>query len=94
MIVFHLNEPFGLYIYDQPHKAKNLLHNPGVTGWNAILLQDKPAQPLDKNMLADWQAKTPNGTITAPVIIMSANGHDQSFGFFKRRLMHVFYMHR
>ena len=39
---------------------------------------------------ADWQAKTPDGTITAPQIILAVNGHAQSFGFFKRRLMHIF----
>lgn len=38
----------------------------------------------------DWQAKTPSGTITTPQIIMAVNGHAQSFGFFKRRLMHIF----
>lgn len=38
----------------------------------------------------DWQVKTPDGSITAPQIIMAVNGHAQSFGFFKRRLMHIF----
>lgn len=39
---------------------------------------------------ADWHVKTPDGSVTAPRIILAVNGHAQSFGFFKGRLMHVF----
>ena len=38
----------------------------------------------------DWHVKTPDGSVTAPRIIMAVNGHAQSFGFFKGQLMHVF----
>ncbi len=38
----------------------------------------------------DWQVKTPQGMITTPKIILAVNGHAESFGFFKGRLMHVF----
>lgn len=37
-----------------------------------------------------WVVKTPSATINAGAIIMAVNGHAESFGFFKRRLMHVF----
>ena len=37
-----------------------------------------------------WQVKTPNGSVTAPHIILAVNGHAESFGFFTNRLMHVF----
>jgi len=37
-----------------------------------------------------WQVSTPNGTVSTPKIILAVNGHIQSFGFFKSRLMHVF----
>ena len=37
-----------------------------------------------------WKATTANGTVTADKVILAVNGHIQSFGFFKRRLMHVF----
>ena len=36
-----------------------------------------------------WQVTTPKATITAGRIIMAVNGHAESFGFFRRRLMHV-----
>lgn len=38
----------------------------------------------------DWKARTPKGSVTAPKVILGVNGHIQSFGHFKGRLMHVF----
>ncbi|WP_417207861.1 NAD(P)/FAD-dependent oxidoreductase [Antarctobacter sp.] len=38
----------------------------------------------------DWVAKTPNGQVTAPRVILAVNGHAESFGQFTGRLMHVF----
>jgi glycine/D-amino acid oxidase-like deaminating enzyme len=38
----------------------------------------------------DHVAHTPHGSITAPRVILSVNGHVESLGFFRRRLMHVF----
>lgn len=37
-----------------------------------------------------WRARSPRGAITAPKVILAVNGHIQNFGFFQRRLMHVF----
>ena len=37
-----------------------------------------------------WTARTPQGSVSAPKVILSVNGHLQSFGFLKRRLMHIF----
>jgi glycine/D-amino acid oxidase-like deaminating enzyme len=38
----------------------------------------------------DWRASTPVGSVTSPAVILAVNGHAESFGFFQRRLMHVF----
>lgn len=38
----------------------------------------------------DHVAHTPKGTVTAPRVILAVNGHVESFGLFRRRLMHVF----
>jgi len=38
----------------------------------------------------DWHATTPEGVVTAQNVILAVNGHVESFGFFKRRLMHTF----
>lgn len=37
-----------------------------------------------------WTVRTPKATIEAPVVILAVNGHLESFGFLRRRLMHVF----
>ena len=39
---------------------------------------------------ANWVASTPNGQIGAQKVILATNGHVESFGYFKRRLMHVY----
>lgn len=37
-----------------------------------------------------WHLTTPGGTVRAPNIILAVNGHVESFGYFSRRLLHVF----
>ncbi|WP_447740940.1 NAD(P)/FAD-dependent oxidoreductase [Pseudomonas laurentiana] len=37
-----------------------------------------------------WVIKTPKGVVTAGKIILANNGHAQSFGFFKGKLLHIF----
>ncbi|MHA6264500.1 NAD(P)/FAD-dependent oxidoreductase [Arenibacterium sp. CAU 1754] len=38
----------------------------------------------------DWEVETPQGAVTAPRVILATNGHLESFGFSRGRLMHVF----
>ncbi len=38
----------------------------------------------------DWTAETPKGAVTAPCVVLAVNGHAESFGYFRRRLLHVF----
>ena len=37
-----------------------------------------------------WKVETAKGSVTAARVILAVNGHAQSFGLLKRRLMHVF----
>lgn len=37
-----------------------------------------------------WRLETPGGSVSAARVILAANGHAESFGFFARRLLHVF----
>lgn len=37
-----------------------------------------------------WRLQTARGSVTAARVILANNGHAESFGFFARRLMHVF----
>ncbi|WP_224816749.1 FAD-binding oxidoreductase [Hasllibacter sp. MH4015] len=43
-----------------------------------------------KRQGSGWQVQVPAGTISAPRVILAVNGHLESFGFAKNRLMHVF----
>ena len=53
------------------------------------LFENSPALSFEKQG-ESWLVETPKATIKAKVIIMAVNGHAESFGFFKNRLMHVF----
>lgn len=37
-----------------------------------------------------WTVRTPEGSVQAPNVVLAVNGHAQSFGYFRHRLMHVF----
>ena len=39
---------------------------------------------------AGWRVETPRAALSAPRVILAVNGHAESFGFFARRLMHIF----
>ncbi|WP_317055883.1 NAD(P)/FAD-dependent oxidoreductase [Roseovarius rhodophyticola] len=52
------------------------------------IFENTPVVALERR--GDWVAKTPKGQITAPKVILAVNGHANSFGHFKGRLLHVF----
>ena len=56
---------------------------------NFNLFENTPALEFQNND-NEWIVKTPKAIIHTNKIIMAVNGHAESFGFFKRRLMHVF----
>ncbi|MEL0638817.1 FAD-binding oxidoreductase [Marinomonas sp. TI.3.20] len=45
---------------------------------------------IELNSGDEHEIKTPNGKVKARNIILAVNGHIQSFGFFPKRLLHVF----
>lgn len=53
------------------------------------LFEKSPAISFEKQG-DSWRIETPKASIKAKTIIMAVNGHAESFGFFKNRLMHVF----
>lgn len=55
----------------------------------ASLYENSPVVGLER-IGAVWTARTPKGAVIAPKVILAVNGHIQSFGHFKGRLMHVF----
>ncbi len=60
----------------------------GLAKSGVSIFENSPVVALDRP--GDWQARTPMGCVTAPRVVLAVNGHANSFGFFKRRLMHVF----
>jgi glycine/D-amino acid oxidase-like deaminating enzyme len=58
----------------------------------APLLDIREASPVTSLARSggDWRADTPKGSVSAPRVILAVNGHAESFGYFRRRLMHVF----
>lgn len=60
----------------------------GLIG-NRVRVHDRsPVQQLTRENGA-WTARTARGSVTAPKVILAVNGHVQSFGGFRNRLMHV-----
>jgi|AntRauTorcE11898_2_1112593.scaffolds.fasta_scaffold03060_4 glycine/D-amino acid oxidase-like deaminating enzyme len=60
----------------------------GLESEGVDIYEHSPVTRLDVG--PDHIAHTPHGRITAPKIILGVNGHAESFGFYRRRLMHVF----
>ncbi len=61
----------------------------GVVSNLVSIHEQSPVIALERKD-GDWTASTPKGSVTAPKVILAVNGHAESFGYFKRRLMHVF----
>lgn len=53
------------------------------------IYENSPVTALVKSG-GDWRVATASGSITAPRVILANNGHLESFGFAKGRLMHLF----
>ncbi|MEL6479144.1 MAG: FAD-binding oxidoreductase, partial [Pseudomonadota bacterium] len=68
------------------------LYARGIAGGlrsNRVLVHDRsPVRELTRQG-GVWAAGTPGGTVRAPRVILGVNGHVQSFGGFRDRLMHV-----
>ncbi|ANL25291.1 FAD dependent oxidoreductase protein (plasmid) [Rhizobium sp. N113] len=53
------------------------------------LFEQTPALSFERSG-DGWPVKTPKGLVRTAKIILANNGHAESFGFFRRRLLHVF----
>ncbi|MEM1163798.1 MAG: FAD-binding oxidoreductase, partial [Pseudomonadota bacterium] len=50
--------------------------------------ENSPVIELKRNGV--WEAVTPQGRVRAPRVVLAVNGHAESFGKFRGRLLHVF----
>lgn len=60
----------------------------GLTAEGVEIHEQSPVTRIDVG--PDHVAHTPKGRVTAPKMILGVNGHAESFGYYRRRLMHVF----
>ncbi|MDG2480032.1 MAG: FAD-binding oxidoreductase [Alphaproteobacteria bacterium] len=61
----------------------------GLVRGGVELFEESPVTGLER-LGPDWRATTPQGSVTAPRVVLTVNGHANSFGLFERRLMHIF----
>lgn len=60
----------------------------GISSNRLKIFENSPVTKLERN--GSWTANTPNGSVTAPKVVLAVNGHLNSFGYLKNQLMHVF----
>jgi glycine/D-amino acid oxidase-like deaminating enzyme len=60
----------------------------GLAAQGVQVFENSPVVALQRSAGA-WTAKTGTGSVQSPRAILAVNGHVESFGFFKRRLMHI-----
>ena len=60
------------------------LSNQGIT-----ILENSPVTSINRQG-TDWTVRTPGGQISAGKVILAVNGHVESFGYYSRRLMHIY----
>ena len=60
----------------------------GLRSNRVRVFENSPVTGLTRN--GAWNATTPKGRVVAPKVILAVNGHANSFGYFKRQLLHVF----
>ena len=60
----------------------------GLRKDGVMIHEDSPVTDLKREN--DWIATTPKGQVTAPRVILAVNGHLNSFGYVRSRLMHLF----
>ncbi|WP_397543803.1 FAD-dependent oxidoreductase [Roseovarius salis] len=60
----------------------------GLCSNRVRIFENSPVTELERN--GAWNAVTPKGRVAAPKVILAVNGHANSFGHFRGRLLHVF----
>lgn len=61
----------------------------GLSRGGVMVYQNSPVLEFEKQGNS-WQLNTPRGWIEAKNVILAVNGHIESFGYFQRRLMHLY----
>jgi glycine/D-amino acid oxidase-like deaminating enzyme len=57
---------------------------------NRVRIHESSAVVSLQKQGAAWVVNTPQGTVSTPKVILTVNGHLQSFGYYRQHLIHVF----
>lgn len=60
------------------------LHHTGV-----VVHENSPVTGLERSG-GSWTVETAKGSVSAGKVVLATNGHAESFGFFKNRLIHIY----
>ena len=60
----------------------------GLRQDGVLIFENSPVTALNND--GNWIVETPQGQVSSPRVILAVNGHLNSFGYAKSRLMHVF----
>ena len=60
----------------------------GLRAQGVVLHENSPVTALTREG-GSWTAHTAAGSVTAPTVLLAVNGHAESFGFFRRRFVHI-----
>lgn len=61
----------------------------GIHSQRVDIYENSPALEFDRKTTT-WTVTSLSGTIEAPRVILAVNGHAESFGFFRKSLMHIY----
>lgn len=67
--------------------VRELAH--GVSRNNVELFENSPIVKFER-VGGRWNLATPEGSLSATKVIIAVNGHVESFGYFRKRLMHIY----
>jgi len=61
----------------------------GIESNRVSIYENSPVTSLQK-LAGHWIANTPKSSVNAPKVILTVNGHLESFGYYQRHLVHVY----
>ena len=61
----------------------------GIEQYGVQLFEQSPVLSLQP-CGPDWQVLTPEGSVIAPRVVLTVNGHLESFGYYSRHLVHIY----
>lgn len=61
----------------------------GIESQNVVIHENSPVQQFERKGRG-WIVRTPSGSVSTSCLILSVNGHVQSFGIYPKHLIHIY----